>query len=156
MYNASVYKNQKYMKIIHFFKDIVCLTGFSFGCLCVVAFLLFVAFVLILVGVIAHEPYKNNYVCFKSCHAFIAVMQVAWLVSLITLCIEFVVVLIYSFRGEFGPIKFFLRFFGTFLLIAGLVELAKRIYEHGGVGYVSPYEKLTRFAKPCFWEADPS
>lgn len=144
------------MKIIHFFKDVVCLTGFSFGCLCVVAFLLFVAFILILVGVIAHEPYKNNYVCFKSCHAFIAVMQVAWLVSLITLCIEFVVVLIYSFRGDFGPFEFFLRFFGTFLLIAGLVELAKRIYEHGGVGYVSPYEKLTRFAKPCFWEADPS
>lgn len=144
------------MGIIHFFKDVVCLTGFSFASLCVVAALLLVALISIFIGVIAHKPYENNYLCFKSCHAFIFIMQVAWIILFIVLCVESITVVVFAFIDKVNGIEFILRLFVTFLLVAGLIDLAIRIYRSGGVGYISPYEKLLRFAKPCFWEEDPS
>lgn len=143
------------MGIIRFLKDSLCLTGFSFVCLCVFLVLILIAFMFLIIGILTHESYKNNKVCFYSCHVFITIMQIAWLVLMITLCVELVSVLVYSVMHEIPAMEFIIRFFVTFSLIAGAANFAGRMYKTGGVGYVSPYEKLTRFAKPCFWEQDP-
>lgn len=141
------------MKVLDFFKDI-CLTDFSFVCLCIVGCMVSIAFVLLIIGVVTHQPYENNKLSYRSCHIFMIVMQVAWIILLIALIIEFFAVFAYAFMVKIEGLEFMIRMFVSFFLIAGVVELAIIVFDNGGryVGHRTPYEEFARFAKPIFWK----
>ena len=142
------------MKVFNFLKDVVCLTDFSFVCLCIVALLGGVAFTLLLIGITTHQSYENNKLSYRACHLFMIVMQIAWIILLTALVVEFFAGFAYAFVAKIEGMEFMVRLLVTFFLMAGVVGLAIVVFDNDGryVGHRTPYEKFARFAKPIFWE----
>ena len=142
------------MKIIDFLQNDLHLTTFFICCLCVVLLLLCIAIFCLVIGVVSHKPYNNSKISYHFCHYFIVLAQIAWIIVIIALVVEFIMNFVFILSGKVSAIEFLLKFIIYLAFMAGMVDLAIRIFSNDGryVGHVTPYEKFARFMKPIFWE----
>lgn len=142
------------MKIIDFLQNDLHLTTFFICCFCVVLVLLCVAVFCLVVGVVSHKPYENSKISYYFCHFFIILAQIAWIIMFLAMIVEFIMNFVFILSEKVSAIVFLLKFIINLAFVAGMVDLAIRIFGNGGryVGHVTPYEKFARFMKPIFWE----
>ena len=141
------------MVVFDFFHNQLGLTNFSAFCLCLAICLIIIAVLFLIIGIATHESYANNKTSYTTCHLFIMFAQIAWIVLLVLFSSELIVNFANIGSEANSGIVFMLKFIIYLTLIAGLVELARRIFSNDGryVGHVTPYEKFCRFMKPLFW-----